>query len=214
MARTTFLTLSSLVAVALTAPACSSEIDNKPKAKVEDVKKVETDTKTAPPAAATRTLKLDAAGSSIGFVGAKVTGDHKGSFQEFEGEVTLAGDQIASLRVTVKTASVESDAPDLTNHLKSPDFFDVEKFPKAKFESTKIEKSGDKYQVTGNLTMHGVTKSITFPATIQTKPDGVDTQAEFVINRKDFGIVYPGMANDLIKDDVAIKLDIHAKKAA
>ncbi|HEY8378479.1 MAG TPA: YceI family protein [Nannocystis sp.] len=215
MARTTFLTLSSLVAVALTAPACSSEIDNKPKAKVEDVKKVETDTKTAPPAAATRTLKLDAAGSSIGFVGAKVTGDHKGSFQEFEGEVTLAGDQIASLRVTVKTASVESDAPDLTNHLKSPDFFDVEKFPTAVFTANefvaKPGENGATHEVGGELELHGVKKAIRFPAKITVDSTGAQGQAEFTINRKDFKIEYPGKPDDLIKDDVLLKLDLKFK---
>jgi polyisoprenoid-binding protein YceI len=68
--------------------------------------------------------------------------------------------------------------------------------------------------VTGNLQLHGVTKSITFPATIKTSGDAVDVDAEFAINRKDFGVVYPGMPDDLIKDDILLHLQIHAKKAA
>jgi polyisoprenoid-binding protein YceI len=66
--------------------------------------------------------------------------------------------------------------------------------------------------VTGNLELHGVTKSITFPATIKMSADAVDVDAEFAINRKDFGIVYAGKPDDLIKDDVLIKLEIRAKK--
>jgi len=62
--------------------------------------------------------------------------------------------------------------------------------------------------------MHGVTKSVTFPARIELKDDGVQAEAEFAINRKDWGIVYPGMANDLIRDEVLMKLDIEAKAAA
>jgi len=99
--------------------------------------------------------------------------------------------------------------------LKSPDFFDVEKFPKAKFVSTAIKAGGDNgatHTVTGNLELHGVTKAITFPAQIKVDPDAVSVVAEFSINRKDFSIVYPGMPDDLIKDDVLLKLSLHAKK--
>lgn len=215
MARTTFLTLSSLVAFALTGPACSSEIDNKPKAKVEDVKKVEAETKTAPPAAATRTLKLDAGSSSVGFVGAKITGDHKGDFKEFEGEATLAGDTISALRVTVKTTSVDSDAADLTGHLKSADFFDVEKFPTAVFSANEfVAKPGENgvtHEVGGELEFHGVKKAIRFPAKIAVDSTGAQGQAEFTINRKDFKIEYPGKPDDLIKDEVLLKLDLKFK---
>jgi polyisoprenoid-binding protein YceI len=78
-----------------------------------------------------------------------------------------------------------------------------------------VTPGGDKgatHTITGNLEMHGVTKSISFPATIKFAPEAVDASSEFVINRKDFGIVYAGAADDLIKDEVALKLTIHAKK--
>jgi polyisoprenoid-binding protein YceI len=58
-----------------------------------------------------------------------------------------------------------------------------------------------------------VTKSISFPATIKINSDAVDVDTEFAINRKDFGIVYPGMPDDLIKDDVLLKLHVRAAKA-
>ena len=60
--------------------------------------------------------------------------------------------------------------------------------------------------------MHGVTRAITFPATIGVSANEVTVNAEFAINRKDFGIVYPGKPDDLIADDVALKFEIHAKK--
>jgi polyisoprenoid-binding protein YceI len=93
--------------------------------------------------------------------------------------------------------------------LKTPDFFDVAKFPKATFVSTKVEAAGgDNYNVTGNFDLHGVKKSISFPATIKVTPDNVAVVAEFSINRKDFGIVYAGKADDLIRDGVVIKLNL------
>ena len=73
--------------------------------------------------------------------------------------------------------------------------------------------AGDKVDVTGNLTLHGVTKSITFPAKVNVTPDAVDVDAEFSINRKDFGVSFPGMKDDLIRDDVVIKLEIRGKKS-
>lgn len=216
MARTTFYPLFSLVLAASLGGACSSEIDGKPKAKVEDVKKAEAkaDAKTEAPAAATRSLKLDKAGSSIGFVGAKLTGDHKGGFEDFEGEATLAGDQVTALKVTVQTGSVTSDAADLTGHLKSADFFEVEKYPTAVFTASEfVAKAGDgvTHEIGGELELHGVKKAIRFPAKITVDAQGAQGQAEFTINRKDFKIEYPGKPDDLIKDEVLLKLDLKFK---
>jgi polyisoprenoid-binding protein YceI len=155
-------------------------------------------------------------GSSVDFVGAKVTRKHDGKFGTFKGTIQLVDDDAtkSSVSAEIDTASLSADDPKLTGHLKSPDFFDVEKFPKARFTSTSV-KTGDKgttHTVTGNLELHGVTKQISFPANVRTGPDGVHVDAEFAIRRKDFGIVYPGMPDDLIKDDVLLKLKIEAKK--
>ena len=120
------------------------------------------------------------------------------------------------MTVDIETASVFADDEKLTGHLKSKDFFEVEKFPKATFKSTKIEadaaKGADAYAVTGDFDLHGVTKSISFPATIQAGADAVEVNAEFAINRKDFGIVYAGQADNLINDNVVIKLTLKAPR--
>jgi polyisoprenoid-binding protein YceI len=122
----------------------------------------------------------------------------------------------SSVSATIDVGSLKADEEKLTGHLKTPDLLDVAKFPQATFTSTAIKAGGDKgatHTVTGNLQLHGVTKSISFPATIKVGSERVDVDAEFSINRKDFGIVYPGMPDDLIKDDVLVVLQIHAKKA-
>jgi polyisoprenoid-binding protein YceI len=207
-----------LLATALLSVGCKSELDGKPVAKVGEAKgdakpatDAKPDVKTDAPAVATKTLKADPATSKIEFVGAKITGDHKGEFKTFTGQATVAGTVPQSVQFSIETGSVVSDAEDLTGHLKSPDFFDVAQFPKAGFGSTKIEAkaAGDaNYEVTGDLDLHGVKKSITFPAKITVDERGAKGTAEFKINRKDFGIVYAGKADDLIKDEVLLKISL------
>jgi len=158
------------------------------------------------------------ADSKVDFVGAKITGKHDGSFKAFTGTITVPDGKLEQGMVTVNidTTSLAIEPAKLATHLKSPDFFDVEKFPKAVFTSTAVvpsSEAGKTHTITGNLELHGVTKSITFPASLKVQGETVEGDAEFVINRKDFGIVYPGMPDDLIKDDVLLKLQIRAKRA-
>ncbi len=172
----------------------------------------------AAPTAASAKYVFSQADSKLAFVGAKVTRKHEGSFGAFSGSIDLVDGKPEKSAVTVDVdmASLVADDPKLTGHLKSPDLFDVAKFPKAHFASTSVKVGGDKgatHTVTGNLEMHGVTKSITFPATIKPHGDGTDVDAEFSINRKDFGVIYPGMPDDLIKDDILLKLTIRGKKS-
>lgn len=147
--------------------------------------------------------------SKIEFVGAKVTASHDGGFTDFAGTLNVAEPlEQSKIDLTIQTASLYADKEKLTKHLKSPDFFDIAKFPTATFRSTEIKKDGAGYTVTGDLTLHGVTKRISFPATLSSSADKLDATAEFSINRKDFGIMYPGMPDDLIRDLVVIKLSL------
>ncbi|HET9959472.1 MAG TPA: YceI family protein [Polyangiaceae bacterium] len=169
---------------------------------------------TPAPAGVTTQYAFSNEGSQLAFVGAKVTGKHDGSFKAFRGTISVVDNDPAKSTVTVEadSASLDTDTAKLTGHLKSPDFFDVEKYPKVKFNSTSIVKAGSGYTVTGNLDLHGVTKSISFPASLQVAGDTATADAEFGINRKDFNIVYAGKPDDLIKDEVLIKLKLVAKK--
>jgi polyisoprenoid-binding protein YceI len=152
--------------------------------------------------------------SKLSWVGHKVTGKHEGSFGVFGGIIELAGNDVTKSRVRaeIDMTSLVTTPDKLVAHLKSDDFFGVEKFPRAEFVSTSIAKSGEAYSVTGNLTMHGVTRALTFPASITVSEAEVTVIADFAINRKEFGVVYPGKPDDLIADDVALKLELHAKK--
>src|SRR5215510_12303680 len=155
--------------------------------------------------------------SKVEFVGSQVTGSHNGSFGDFSGQINFAGTPEQSrVNFTIKTDSITADDPKLTNHLKTADFFDVAKFPEASFVSTAIKAGGEggaSHTVTGNLTLHGVTKSITFPATINVTPDTATVESTFSINRKDFGINYAGPADNIIRDNVVLSLHIRAGKS-
>jgi polyisoprenoid-binding protein YceI len=191
--------------------ACDSGFENKPAATVQaQTAAVVADTSPKIDGA-TRTLALVAEKSEIGFVGAKITGKHTGKFRSVSGEAKVVGNTPKQVSFTVPMASIESDDEKLTGHLKGPDFFDVEKYPTSTFQSTSIieKRAGEStHEITGNLSLHGVTKTITFPAKVTTADDGVTGTAEFTINRKDFGVVYPGKPDDLIKDDVLLSIKL------
>jgi polyisoprenoid-binding protein YceI len=197
---------STLVLIGL-ATACANPAENKPEAVVTEVDEARADESTA------EGVRLEfSEDSTLRFVGSKVTGKHDGGFEEFEGAIVLVdGDPSASrVEVQIDTTSLWADNDRLTGHLKSADFFDVESFPTARFESTSITATPNGYEVTGDLELHGVTKQITFPATIDVQGDRVTVSAEFFIKRYDFGIEYPGKPDDLIRDEVVIRLDLTA----
>ena len=155
--------------------------------------------------------------SKVEFIGSKVTGSHNGSFGKFSGDIDYLGQPEKSrVSVTIDVASLKVDDPKLTEHLKTPDFFDVAKYPQATFVSTDIKPGGDKgasHTITGNLNLHGATKSITFPATIAVSPGAITVESTFSINRKDFGINYAGAADNLIRDEVVLTLHVRAVKS-
>lgn len=210
-ARYRAMNKTSLIITMCALCACESGFENKPAATVQSQTAAVVAERPAEKEAGSRTVKLLAERSEIGFVGAKITGTHAGSFKSFSGEATAVGDVPKQLDFTVQVDSVESDDEKLTQHLKAPDFFDVAKYPTATFRSASIveKAAGDAtHEITGSLTLHGVTKTITFPAKVTTADDAITGQAEFTINRKDFGIQYPGKPDDLIKDDVLLKLKL------
>lgn len=155
-------------------------------------------------------------GSEVDFVGSKVTGSENGGFKKVQGTVTVPKGDLGKsvVDITIDMSSLWADKEKLREHLASEAFFEVNKFPESTFKSTTISKQGDGYKVTGDLTLHGITKTISFPAKISLEGEALKTSAEFSINRKDFAIVYPGKPDDLIRDDVVIKFDITAGKKA
>lgn len=211
----TALASFSLPLLALSLAGCTDPVGDAPRATVTATPETATAAppEQAPEGAPTYVFSQD--GSKISFVGAKVTKKHDGGFTKFKGSIEAPGGKVegAKVDVTIDMASVFTDVEKLTGHLKSPDFFDVASIPTARFVSSAIKANADGTStVTGDLPLHGVTKRITFPAKITTSDSGASVSAEFGINRKDFGIVYPGAPDDLIADEVLLKLDVNARK--
>ena len=155
-------------------------------------------------------MKGDNTNSTIGFVGAKLTGSHEGGFNVFNVTAHVDNGHLTGLEGSIDMASTFTDAEKLTGHLKSPDFFNIEQFTTATFKSSSIGVGVGESTVTGTLDFHGVQKDITFPATVTITPNGATTiTSEFSLNRKDFGVEYPGKPDDLIKDDVLVKLSFN-----
>ena len=190
---------------------CSNPADDVPAAAVG--KAANSATNAAPASdAGGRYFVFETNSSTIQFIGSKVTGSHNGGFKHFAGELKVLDGRLADSgnRIVIDINSTWADNDRLTGHLKSPDFFDAARYPTATFVSTTIRPAGDGATVTGDLTLHGVTKSISFPAKIQVSETGVQVTAEFFLNRLDFGIKYPGKANDLIRKEVVLKFNINA----
>ncbi|HKS36780.1 MAG TPA: YceI family protein [Verrucomicrobiae bacterium] len=196
-------------AVLLAVAGCSDPADKVHKSGTSDPQK------TASSASQSGKEYVIRAESTIGFVGSKVTGSHNGGFKNFAGTIRAANGRIVGTpEIKIGMQSTWSDNNRLTSHLTSADFFGVDQFPVSTFTVTSVEPSGAQQKVTGNLNLHGVSKSISFPANIRIADDAVTVKAEFAINRRDFNINYPGKPNDLIRDHVVIKLDLKATPGA
>lgn len=168
-------------------------------------------------------VAFDGSSSTIDFVGSKlVGGSHDGGFKSFTGRFLLPpdGESISSVSVTIDMNSIWSDNDKLTGHLKNEDFFEVETYPESEFVSTAIvadTSNGGTHEITGNLTLHGVTKSVSFPATVAITDESVSLDSEFKIDRTIWGIVYGSEADvrdNIINKDVVIRLDVDAARGA
>jgi polyisoprenoid-binding protein YceI len=143
-----------------------------------------------------------------------------GSFRGITGTINLDPAHIekSSVAASIDVTGVDTGVAARDTHLKSPDFFDTAKFPAMTFTSTKVVQAGDHYDVTGDLTLHGVTKSVVLdletPGKEQIDGRGKARRgftATTTINRKDFGLVWNGTlksGDSVLSDDVKIELDI------
>lgn len=224
----TRLTARSILLIVIATSAlvgCKDPSQGKPAAAVSEPKAAasepatKTSAQAAPKPAADQVLALTPANGKIGFVGSKVTGSHEGTFQRFKGQLRLnpKDPTLSAVEVEIEMASVKTDKAKLDKHLQGDDFFDVPKYQAATFKSTQISKSSEEkaatHTIEGNLTLRGVTKGISFPATVSVTPESVSVKSEFKINRKDFGVSYPGMKDDLIRDHVVISLDFKVSRS-
>jgi polyisoprenoid-binding protein YceI len=167
-------------------------------------------------------IKLTGENTKIKFVGTKPGGSHSGGFERLSGEIAVRKHSpgatpkedergaIASVQVEIDANSLTSDDPRLTNHLKSDDFFKVQKFPKIAFQSTKISTPTGKPEelvIHGELEILGEKKAIQFPAKIQMDRGLFHMKAEFKLNRHEIGITYQSPQGK-IDDEVSISVEV------
>jgi len=172
------------------------------------------------PALAQDTYKIDPVHSEVSFKIRHLLAKTSGRFTKFAGTIKVDAADISksSVDVTIEVASLNTDNEGRDKHLKTAEFFDVEKFPTITFKSTSVkEVAKGKLEVTGDFTLHGVTKKVTIPITNAGTQPGMKpgtVVAGFVdgavtINRNDYGIkTYPGA----LGDEVVISLNIEAGK--
>ncbi len=172
------------------------------------------------------TWSVDPAHSKVGFA-VKHMGiaTVRGEFTEFAGMLEIGEDSSgARIYGTVKAQSVDTNEPQRDEHLRSPDFFDVARYPELRFESTGIEAiDDDEFQITGKLTIHGVTNEVVLRAEVQgtdVDPWGnerVGLEVTGQLSRGDYGMKFNqalGSGNMLVADKVKLALDISAVKQA
>jgi polyisoprenoid-binding protein YceI len=186
-------------------------------------------------------FKIDTAKSTMTWIGAKVTGRHNGIFKIREGEISLQNGVAHGGTTVLDMAALRSDDKrldeagnkKLTKHLRSADFFDVEQHPTATFEITSVvpydstakqetpattkelRVKDPTHKVTGNLTIKGITKSISFPAKITLEDSVLKAKANFNINRADWKLTYgadKSMGNQTIHPQVNVGFDLVARQ--
>ncbi|MBL1069188.1 YceI family protein [Streptomyces sp. 7-21] len=173
------------------------------------------------------TYTIDPAHTSIGFVArhAMVT-KVRGTFNEFEGSVTIDKDEPSRSRVTVtiKADSIDTRNKDRDAHLRSNDFLAMDQYPEITFVSTGVRQTGDtSLELTGDLTIRGVTRSVTIPFEFEgaaADPFGnvrIGFSGSTKINRKDFGVTWNAALETggvLVSDQVTLEFDVSAVKSA
>jgi polyisoprenoid-binding protein YceI len=167
---------------------------------------------------------IDPAHSSVGFTTTHLmVSKVSGQFDEFAGTVNFdaANLDASKIDITVQAGSINTHNDKRDTHLKSGDFFDAGKFPTITFVSKKIVKEGDKYNVTGDLTIKGVTKEATFSASINGPVKGpmggdvIGVDATGKINRQDFGVSWNKTLDNggvMVSDDVDLHVSVEAHK--
>jgi polyisoprenoid-binding protein YceI len=179
----------------------------------------------APTAHAQDAYKIDPVHSSMAFkVKHMMVSDVRGTFDDFEGTINLDPKNVdnSTVEVTIQTASISTKNEKRDGHLKSADFFEVEKYPTITFKSKKITKSGEQWVALGDLTIKGVTKEVSLAFTMSGpmsvgNASVVGVSASTEINRMDFGVSWNKTLDTggvVVSDKVRIELEVEAKKQA
>lgn len=177
---------------------------------------------TAAQLTAAETYTIDPAHSTVGFgVTHMVINTVHGKFNDFSGTVSLEGTQLKEATGTIQTKSIDTGIERRDTHLKSPDFFDVAKFPTITFQTKRAEKKRAEMVLVGDFTMHGVTKEISLPVTLKgpiKDPWGnsrIGLQARTKLNRRDYGLKYSQALETgglVVGDEIELEINAEAVK--
>jgi len=172
-------------------------------------------------------FKVDKDATKLQWHAEKVTGEHDGNVNVKSGSLDYDNGMIKGGEFVIDMKSItNTDLEDegyntkLVNHLKSEDFFSVDKFPEAMFKVTKVEKKGDKQHITGNMTIKGITQKITFPAEVTKSEDMLTAMATIKLDRSKFNVQFrsksffdiEALGDKLIYDEFSMNLHLVAKK--
>jgi len=191
----------SLLLLLISLTACSSRLSTAPV----------NSRQIAPATVPAGTWLLTPGNTRITFVGTALVISHEGMFTRFDGQITGAESQPqnAKISIAIDMDSVYTEIPLLTKHLKADDFFDVVNYPKATFVSTSISTSSNVapgYVVTGNLTLHGITKSITFPARLEIDSAQFRLDATIIVRQSDFKMASARTTTNEVPVNVTVRI--------
>lgn len=221
--KTTVLNIFTIAAIGLATVGCKNE--NK-EAETADAQEVANATDAA------TTFKIDTTASVINWKGEKPTGFHTGTIKLTEGtfmandSVIESGTFVIDMNSLISTDLEGDDKASLENHLKGTvagkegDFFNVTKYPTAKFEVTGVTKNDGVTMMQGNLTLKEETKNVEFPVSINMNEDSIEIKSEkFTIDRTKWNVnygsksVFDGLGDKFINDEIELEIDLKAKKA-
>lgn len=172
------------------------------------------------------TLKVDTQKSILNWNGKKVTGEHSGTVKVENGSLTVDGGKLTGGTFTLDMNSIV--CTDLTDpgynakfigHMKSEDFFNTAKYPTSTFKITKVTpKGGSAYDITGDMTIKGITNAVTFPATVKTTANGIEANGKATLDRTKYDIRYgsksffENIGDKAIYDDFTVEMKLVASK--
>jgi len=225
---------AGFIAILFALASCTNAPDSD-EAKTTEAKEVSTDK-------SGETWNISTSASKIEWIGTKVSGYHTGTVPLKTGELYVKDGNVTGGKFVMDIAHMEVSGPKgsdtasnkkLLGHLKSSDFFDVEKHPEATFDLVEIKPftgtvkdtadprqdeiseykvTNPTHTVSGNLTMKGITKNIEFPARITVSGNTAEAVAKFNIDRKEWDVKFTGKPDDLIRDAIHLGISIKAMK--
>ena len=150
--------------------------------------------------------------SELGFRATSRLMNADGRFHRFRGDVAVDPQDLATARInlSIDAASIDTGIGLRDTHLRSADFFDVERFPTITFESLRVEAAGRRATVTGRLTVRGVTREIAVPVDVSVSDVALAASGELVMNRRDYGMSYNSVVNP-IGNEVRVSFTIRAR---